>query len=118
MGGYHSENIKIRKYYNSIEIQNSNAPIFYEEEKVLIKVSKEEWIKFWRKMDKINVWEWQKDYFNPHILDGTQWELIIQGNGRGKIKVFGSNAYPDNFQSFLNAVNLIANTKITYDKDI
>ena len=118
IGGYRAKNIKIRKYYNSIEIQKSDAPIFYEEEKVLIKVSKEEWIKFWRKMDKINVWEWQKDYFNPDIYDGTQWELTVQGNGRGKIKVFGSNAYPDNFQSFLNAVNLIANSKITYNKDI
>ena len=117
IGGFYANNIKIRKHYNSIEIQKSDAPIFHEEEKVLIKVSKEEWIKFWRKMDKINVWEWQKDYFNP-VLDGTQWELTIQANGRGKIKVFGSNAYPDNFQSFLNAVNLIANTKITYDKDI
>lgn len=117
IGGYHGENIKIRKYYNSIEIQKSDAPIFYEEDKVLRKVSRDEWIKFWRKIDKINIWNWQKDYFNPHILDGTQWELIIQLNDKKRTKIFGSNSYPENFQKFLNAINSIANTKITFNSD-
>lgn len=118
IGGYRGENIKIRKYYNSIEIQKSDAPIFYEEDKVLINVSKDEWKNFWRKIDKINVWDWQKDYFNQDVLDGTQWELIIKRDNKKSIKIFGSNAYPENFQSFLNVINSIAKTKITYDKDL
>lgn len=45
--------------------------------------------------------EWEQEYDNPYVLDGTQWELNIafeqgyrRADGRSKIEVYGSNAYP------------------------
>ena len=42
--------------------------------------------------------EWKKSYYNPCVCDGTQWELEIQyEDGRKPIRIYGSNAYPYNF---------------------
>jgi len=49
------------------------------------------------------VTEWESDYTDPEIADGTQWVLNMAGNF-GRIHVTGSNAYPrqwDQFRSVL-----------------
>ena len=66
------------------------------------------WKTFWNTMDEINVWKWEKEYFNEGMMDGEQWELCIKRKGRRKRKIFGSNAYPEpeiNFKKFINAIN-------------
>ncbi len=55
---------------------------------------KERWKKFWNVIDNINVWKWDKEYFDRRVLDGTQWELLIKRKGRRKRRIFGSNDYP------------------------
>ncbi len=46
----------------------------------------------------IHLGEWKKNYDDPCVCDGTQWELEIQFNGKRKpFQVSGSNAYPYNF---------------------
>ena len=55
---------------------------------------KERWKIFWNVMDNINVWKWDKEYFDRTVLDGTQWELLIKRKGRRKRRIFGSNDYP------------------------
>ena len=55
---------------------------------------KERWNEFWNTIDNINVWKWDKEYFNRRVLDGTQWELLIKRKGRRKRRIFGSNDYP------------------------
>ena len=53
------------------------------------------WRKFWKTIDEINVWKWNKEYYDNSILDGTQWELLIKRKGRRKRRIFGSNDYPN-----------------------
>jgi len=118
IGGFRGENIKIFKYYNSLIVQTSERPIFDDIDKISHKLTKDQWIFFWDRMDKINIWNWEKDYFNQEVLDGTQWELLIKREGKKKIQIYGSNAYPENFQLFLDVINSVAKTKITYDKDL
>ena len=55
---------------------------------------KERWKKFWNIIDNINVWKWEKEYFDRRVLDGTQWELLIKRKGRRKRRISGSNDYP------------------------
>jgi hypothetical protein len=58
---------------------------------------------------------WQKTY-DSYILDGTQWELKAKGKGCN-LKVYGSNAYPENFDDFLAILNKLispAGIKIEY----
>ncbi len=57
--------------------------------------SKKDWIKFWKKMDNIDIWSWLKNY-EPQgmaVLDGYYWNINIEF-GDKKIKSSGSNAYP------------------------
>ena len=43
--------------------------------------------------------DWQDEYSDNDILDGTQWSLKISfDNGKSK-EIFGSNKYPDNFEA-------------------
>lgn len=48
-------------------------------------------------LDRLYVMDWQRDYVNAEVVDGTQWELTLHfGNGRWKRTICGSNAYPPN----------------------
>lgn len=49
--------------------------------------------------------EWKRRY-DSEILDGTQWELKIKGEGIN-IKSYGSNAYPEDFDQFMILLNKI-----------
>lgn len=52
-------------------------------------------------LDALNIFDWEKDNFNADILDGTQWELIFKDD----TKIYrggGSNAYPENWERFLD----------------
>jgi len=73
------------------------------------KPTAEEWIDFLETLDNCNVWGWKKNYDNPHTLDGTQWELLMV-RGTSKIKCYGSNDYPPEFDKFINALNIISGT--------
>ena len=46
--------------------------------------------------------KWKRNYIDPYILDGTQWELEIYFAGdRKPLKISGSNAYPYNFSDLI-----------------
>ena len=44
--------------------------------------------------DEMYVHEWKKNYTDPYVLDGEQWELEIGLDGGRKRTYHGSNAYP------------------------
>lgn len=49
-------------------------------------------------LKEIHIGEWKKNYVDPYVLDGTQWELEISfDNERKPLKFSGSNAFPYNF---------------------
>lgn len=50
---------------------------------------------------EFHIGEWKHKYVDPNVLDGTQWELVIEySNGRKPAKYYGSNAFPFNFDEF------------------
>jgi hypothetical protein len=55
----------------------------------------DEWEKFWKKLDKIGIWNWIEDYSPQHLffLDGEKWNLKIEVGNR-KFECSGENAYP------------------------
>ena len=82
--------------------------------------SEKDWEDFWKTVDKLKVWSWDKEYNNDDILDGTQWELEIKREGRRKRRIFGSNAYPKpkgTFISFIKALNKLSNAEIEYEEE-
>ena len=52
----------------------------------------EQWIEFWRAIERANVWQWRAEYFEP-ILDGTSWhlEILCECN---RVDSRGINGYP------------------------
>ncbi|MDA8669186.1 hypothetical protein N9M26_06040 [Alphaproteobacteria bacterium] len=110
IGGFRSENHKIfnEDFDLIIEID------FFPNRKT---VSQYKWEEFWKTIDEIDAWRWGKDYFNQDILDGTQWELVIDRKGKRRRRVFGSNDYPPNFKIFLDAINKLADTNLVHDEE-
>ena len=58
----------------------------------------DEWL---AEFDALNIFSWEKNYFNAEIHDGTQWELVYK-YGRKSYCGGGSNAYPENWTRFLD----------------
>ena len=114
-GGFGSDNYKI--YNNGIDviIEINHHRINHEEYNH--QISSEQWEEFWKVIDEIDAWRWGKDYFNQDILDGTQWELVIDRKGKRRRRIFGSNDYPPNFNLLIDAINKLANTDIKHDEE-
>ncbi len=55
--------------------------------------TKEAWVKFWKALDELKVWEWEKRYDNRNVRDGLVWSLKIQ-HGDRSVSSGGSNGYP------------------------
>lgn len=88
--------------------------------------SEKEWQVFWKKIDKIGLWNWQESYTpqNMIVFDGYHWNLRIELGDR-KIECSGSNAYPGeeigeivdmnkskSFKRFLNAIKKLTGLEI------
>ena len=59
----------------------------------------------------LHIGEWRSNYdprrFGYVVMDGTQWELeILFSDGHRPVKIYGSNAYPYNFNKFLELLGI------------
>lgn len=89
-------------------------------EKTTVTPSPEAWSQFWQAVDAIGAWQWQPEYFDHDVLDGTQWELELAHAG-SSVKCEGSNAYPGAngpsygrntaFARFLKAIRTLTGVK-------
>ncbi len=52
----------------------------------------------------IHIGEWKHHYYDPNVLDGTQWELTIEYVDGRKAEYDGSNAYPFSFDRFCELI--------------
>ena len=114
-GGFSSDNYKI--YNNGIDLIVEIDHYRIDHKEINRQISSEQWEEFWKVIDEIDAWRWGKDYFNQDILDGTQWELVIDRQGKRRRRIFGSNDYPPNFKVLLDAINKLADTDLVYDGD-
>lgn len=99
IGGFGGPHYEVRWFrrklrYHSDELQAAMVP------------TDEAWKSFWAALDRINVWGWAAHYDDLEIFDGTQWELDLS-DGVRRVRCSGSNAYPPEFQQFLDAVTVL-----------
>ena len=108
IGGFFSrDNYKIFNQDQFVIIQNMEAPgLIIDTNK--IEISDLEWQRFWNKIDLLGVWDWEKEYFDQDVMDGVQWELMIDRKGRQRRRIFGSNKFPKNFEALTNLINDIS----------
>jgi hypothetical protein len=73
--------------------------------------TEKEWRNFRTNLDKLNVWEWKKEYPNENcIIDGTQWEFEVAYEDR-ELFTHGDNNYPYNKNESINL-----NSRKDFDK--
>jgi len=59
----------------------------------LVTPTPSEWKKLHSVMETVEFWRWNREYFNPDVLDGTSWEIECEW-GDQSIQTGGSNAFP------------------------
>lgn len=62
--------------------------------------------KFVEQLEKLDLLNWEAEYVDPGILDGTQWQVEIVMAGHKTIK-HGSNCYPEQWGEFRKSINKI-----------
>ena len=73
---------------------------------------------FWKKMDEIHIWNWEKNYSIGEICDGHMWKIYIR-NKEGKAKVVnGHQEYPHNFNKLIKALNNLFGSNIETIEDL
>jgi hypothetical protein len=73
-------------------------------------------------LNSLNILNWDKEYYNPNILDGDQWDLEMVYNNGKKKTITGCNRYPGSqsdsnettpeFKKLLNALNNLIKTSL------
>lgn len=67
----------------------------FEENEIKMRITLEEWRTIKHTLFyELFVLSWDEEYHDPHIMDGTQWELTLGFDDRETFKVTGSNDFP------------------------
>ena len=88
------------------EASGENKKIKLDESKILY---------FWKRIDELNVWNWNKRYEDEMAMtDGYTWEVKLRNrDGRAKYST-GYEKFPKTFKKFVDELNKLFETKITY----
>ena len=99
--GYKTVEITIRGGKVSYEILRNGLLDVDKKKSPAVEVS-EAWL---AEFDALNIFDWQENY-SADIIDGVQWELTIK-DGKKIYHGGGSNAYPENFEQFLDWLDVL-----------
>lgn len=67
-------------------------------------IENHEWLAEW---DNLRIGEWDKEYYDNDICDGTQWELDYREVGQTRRRIYGSNEYPPRWNRFIEWLDLL-----------
>jgi len=93
IGGYTGPHHSVKFENGVLKYKLFDAHPDHPEKELEIIPTGRKWLNFRKKLDAIDVWKWKRNYVNPDVCDGTQWELLIDYGIRKK-KTYGSNCYP------------------------
>lgn len=83
--------------------------ILSERTEISKEITYDEWFEFLDIIySKLFIHEWNKEYVNNDILDGTQWSITFKLEDGKEIKYHGSNEYPAYWKEFLVFINKYA----------
>ena len=99
--------------YLESNLINMGEEVFSERKK--IKLDESKILYFWKRIDELNVWNWNKRYEDEMALtDGYTWEVKLRNrDGRAKYST-GYEKFPKTFKKFVDELNKLFETKITY----
>lgn len=67
-------------------------------------IPKEQFERLEKKLAELSIGSWRKEYVDPGVLDGTQWELEYKEQGKRCRHICGSNDYPGSWKAFIEAI--------------
>ena len=91
LGGFFSKTHQFVWQHGQINYHFQSLPT--NTEPAIITPDSQAWARFWPAVAAAGVWQWEADYLNQAVLDGTQWSLELAFQGR-YLSCEGSNAYP------------------------
>jgi len=101
-GYFHDHNYRLVLNDDILSISDYAAIPVPEHDKKISIYSNQDWEIL---LEFLKQCKWKRRY-ESEILDGTQWNLKIMGNGV-RINSYGSNAYPEDFKDFLTLLNKV-----------
>ncbi|HQO77162.1 MAG TPA: hypothetical protein PLG17_01480 [Thermodesulfobacteriota bacterium] len=93
IGGYPGPFYSLKLHGDNLQYEATQHASAEPQQEVL-SIDEEKWMSFWTRLDKIGIWDWQLEYQNPGICDGTHWLVDIAISGRS-ITCRGYNNYPN-----------------------
>jgi len=120
IGGFHQGHERLILGSNKISVIGD-----YQETLVTHNPSDEDWKEFSQSLEQLKVWDWKQRY-DSHILDGTQWSLLVRTTRYlmakspfgtlddktvpySEINCWGSNAFPPDFSKLIASINKLIN---------
>lgn len=95
--GYKTVEVSIGTKNSSYKILRNGLGDIGKKNARAVEVSSE-WV---AELDALNIFSWEKDFYNADTSGDVQWELIYKW-GRKIYHGRGSNAYPENWEKFLD----------------
>jgi len=92
IGGFGGPNYSVELKGDTVIYQATGAGIS-REKNVSIHPDQATWSRFLKEINEAKLYRWSKDYPNHGVMDGTQWSITMEIDGR-KIYSRGSNNYP------------------------
>ena len=106
-------NCELTNGYLESGYMNMDEEAFGESKK--IKLDESKILYFWKRIDELNVWNWNKRYEDEMAMtDGYTWEVKLRNrDGRAKYST-GYEKFPKTFKKFVDELNKLFETKIAY----
>lgn len=102
--------------YTTFEIDFIKKEVFFgtsiygDDKKLVKKIRTENVERLIEQLKEVNLLNWKKEYINKYVLDGTQWNVVIDANGRKRFK-YGSNEYPVQWKKFCEIISTFIGRK-------
>lgn len=93
IGGYTGRSYRIERVDHAIKYTAWQYG-YSDPKETIVEPTPEQWKSFWKVCKDIGIGEWEIEYPNPGVVDGTQWEINIQGDTFAASSS-GDNAFPD-----------------------
>lgn len=106
IGGFFSGYTRIEVEKTSEFIGAKYYPEFAKTDDIItLELSKAQFKKYIHKVFLASLLEWNEEYSDLDIMDGTQWRITVRYTDGQEQRWYGSNAYPPLWKKFLRAVN-------------
>jgi len=104
-GGYYSVDINFENRNLKWRLEGAGKEDYYEK-----RIQRKTLDKFREGLMSVGILNWDLEYIDSDILDGTQWDVTIVTTEKN-IEVVGSNKYPEKWTMFCQLIREVSGKK-------